>query len=444
MRSFNGVSSAALLPGLLTTSLLATSLLAMGLLAGCVDQSDGSGGEARTEGARELSIPLEPETQPSLNLLTIDEIVDEGGGRATMKLRTQFAPMALGEEYPSSVDVALGGFYELGSCSDLDGEVEITEVTGGGDMIEASRNDAQSVRLQSQGRGAALVQVTGRFRPSDEQMSSQCWSTYEEFSEFYFELDVEVSARAVEGVQINWPLHCEDSSTPLFFTGDPVSDGAVSGVTIQAVDADGEAFWPINASTRRPVSLTLTAPQGAHLSLSEENGGLASVTLPDIEGVVEITPDRGSSHQLEVVEPSQVTSVQMNFELPGLSSRLIKLQSGQTYGEDEFGGIGDRIIPSLTGPAFIGDRQICSPVPTELFDLTSTTPQVCTIEERELKDYDFKFVSISGASIGKSAKLLTDGVCKLSMQAPALNDGEGLDAELEATFVNIDTLISMD
>lgn len=415
------------------------SALSVLLVAGCADEAPQSGApvSGASQGNGELHLPLEPVTHVTRMPIS-REVLGDQGGRARAIFYEQHVELALGDGYPTSVTVELDPLY-VPSCGPLDGDLEIKTISGGGETVTVGEFDATSMFLVSGEPGAATLRVEGEFRPADQQIERPCWSASGDYTAIDFELDVLVHTRRVVDIELAGPLLCDSTATPAYFTGASLED-----LSIRAVDANSEPFYPSNASSHRPASIRVTSSSGAGLALSEEGGGLTSLQPLTIEDTLEVALVDGAPHPIEILEPKRITSIDMSFDLPSLSSRRIPLETGETYGDDGFAGIGDRIMPSLNLPAYVDDVPVCSKPPIELFELTSSTPMVCTVEKRSFDDYDFKSVGISGTPIDQAARLRGDGMCALRLAAPTLDEGQGLSAEIEATFVNVSTLIPMD
>lgn len=421
-----------------TIRTMSVAALALLLMSGCGDETqiatDTPVGAAQEQ--TQLHIPLEPLTHATL--MPIAQDVEEQGDRARVIFHDQNVELALGDGYPSSVTVELDPLY-MHNCGPLDGAVEITRVQGSSDSVEVDGIDATSMLLKSGEPGSATLRVEGEFRPSDEQRERRCWSTSGDYSAIDFEVDLIVRTRTVVDIELAGPRLCDYAATPTYLTGASLED-----MSIRAVDADSEPFYPSNATTQRPASVTVTSRSGADVTVSEDDAGVASLQPLTGEDTLEVAFADGAPHPIEILDPARITSIDMGFDLPSLSSRRIPLETGETYGVEGFTGIGDRIMPSLNLPAYVDNVPVCSVPPVDLFELTSSTPGTCTVEKRAFDDYDFKSVIISGTPIDQAATLLNDGDCALHLAAPALDGGQGLSANIEATFVNVSTLTSMD
>lgn len=334
--------------------------------------------------------------------------------------------IALGAGYPLAVELELTGVY-AGRCDGPDGRIEIASVTGGDEALSIRRASASSYEIRSNGEDSnATMHVRGTFFADTPFVNDGCWREMEGRSQLDFELELDVRAREVRGVELEPRGPCDRNA---FF-----SDTSLGDLRYQPLDRAGIAFHPTNASDERPVELELWARDGSELRVGPE-GDLASVRLPMSETVVEVAAPAGPSVELEVVDPQRVSELEYEVVLGGSG----RVEPGDTVDAAERFGW-NRLVVSAEGPQAVDGEPICSGLPSSLFELTSATPAICRVREPSAERGAAGWL---GVVIG-TAELLADGDCRLRWSAPTLDRGRGLSGELSATFLRVDALMPIE
>jgi hypothetical protein len=138
------------------------------------------------------------------------------------------------------------------------------------------------------------------------------------------------------------------------------------------------------------------------------------------------------------VDASFVTDVDLAFEVPGVASGSLVVESGDLVRGHSRGN--NRIVPATTVVSIDRDL-LCSAPASSWFELTSTTPLVC-----EVQPYSFSHdeLAIFGRPLGDAALLRANGLCSIELRAPDLDGGAGRAWALSATIEDVDFFTEMD
>jgi hypothetical protein len=158
------------------------------------------------------------------------------------------------------------------------------------------------------------------------------------------------------------------------------------------------------------------------------------MTFSSTKGPIEFVPALGAPLVIEVVDAWQISGAEIQFQLAGMASGPVLLEDGLVYGEDGWRRVANRIAPMVQN-TFVGTDPLCSPPPTDRFELTSLTPEVCAVVPLPSEEIGKKG-ELYGDSLGQGATLLQDGTCSLTLSLPGFAQGAGLTNSLAVTFQN--------
>lgn len=383
--------------------------------------------------APSLHIPMEPNSRVE-TWMQLSSPADP-----TVELPTVTGTAALsfaqGPDYPDTVEVEIIGVV-FARCA-KEGTVTIDSVTGGGEGVTTRKTSARSYRVTAEpGSPDRSIHVRGTFVSDEPLAVGGCagWAG-DDLREVAFDVTVDVRLRDVRGVDLQLHNPCHTAERAAYFAETKLGD-----LGYFPLDGAGRRFHPTNATSQRPVDITLTSRDGSELYMGPDRD-IASVRLPSSATTVDIAAPVGPPAPVLVVDPRTVTAVEHYFELENLYGiGSTRLASGDVVDGATLERGGDRIFATLAAPQTMDGEPMCTSPPTALFELRSETPDVCRVSasggEGDLhRNLDTQF----GA-----ATLLRDGECRLEWSAPELDGGSGLGGAIELTLANVDELGATD
>ncbi|MFK7928097.1 MAG: hypothetical protein AB8H79_07895 [Myxococcota bacterium] len=191
---------------------------------------------------------------------------------------------------------------------------------------------------------------------------------------------------------------------------------------------DGEARAVANALPGRQVTVTLDLPKGVTTELPADDEDFGALQFTGGDGSIGLSTSVGPFAELELVSPSEVTSMDLGWTVPlGNFGRNARLEDGETYSWSELYQYEGRQVIMATGAPFVGDRAACSAPSAEWFDI-----------EVDPKDRDIDSGLVSGRNglytVGYGATVAENGQVHMGISAPEFNGGEGIETEISVTF----------
>ena len=365
-------------------------------------QDDRTDGEARLE---TIDIPMQPVSSATLydvptledGLLTVDTSLT----------------LARGEGYPSSFTATLSP-SQWAPCGMFDAEFDFgaPEIVEDGSGTRVSLDDG-TFSIERGEVGVTSLRSRGTATLTTEGCDVAAGTTVE--------LDFALTVYVRDALDSTLEGPC-DVEPWLIAPGAGQSANDFSWIRASLRDEQG-SFHADNAAADAQVSLQLRGSFEAQHATPES---FESWIPPLVPGPVEVTPAFGDAVQIEVVDASAVTDVEVWFQIAGTAGGGFPIVDGESYGPG-YGRSANRAIPGV-GLVMIGERPLCSAPSQSWFELETLTPDVCEVIPHE-GDYLY-----NGDTPGSAGRLLRDGTCTLELSTPAGSH------RVSSTFSNIETL----
>ena len=383
-------------------------------------------GETEELSEAQLVVPMVPVDSFALTPVFDAPELSEDPASATLR-GSLSVDLALGDEYPAAVEAALPTAWIIGCGSSLEGGFEITDVTVDRAGLTGSSN-AGGLSLVVSEEGDFVVAVRGLL--GAEALGS-CAESLGGASLVRVELDLAVTVRRPEGVELDLPLSCRDEAIALVEPG-----AALSGLAVHVVDLAGEALYPANADRERPATIEVFAAAETSLELSDETLGIGGLVATGV-GSLRIRSNVGDVGVLELVDPGMIDEVELVYWLMGAGGGGLEVRSGEIYGAKGWARTSNSISPEIKAIR-AGGARLCSSPRLDAFILSGATPETCVVVDGP-GDGDS---TSGGTAIAKSARVLASGLCELSVLAPEYAGGLGIEVPLATTILNAESLTS--
>ncbi len=400
----------------------------MVFVLGCGEADAGAGGggaAAVDEGAwpGPISVPMRPRSEGTLQSLMgafdapkLSEIVTvEGQPRIVVAMSVA---LAVGEGYPTTFTATLDS-RQLAGCGALSGTIALGEYQGATGAISPELSNDARIKLTVLDVGRSEFVMRGTMTITE---ATSCIPLGEQ----PLELRLSVNAFKPTGAGFRVPSACSLAGTKRMAPARRMSDfdGHVSSdwtsmFRVFPLDQDGKPTLAWNAEASAQVSVRLGGPPSGSAA-PKATATLDDVTFPNTPGPVTFTPAFGEPLTVHVVAPAEIDRLDVPFLLAGSAGTPLVLEDGARYDQSAYGRRLNRIAPMVPG-AYVGSERLCSAPAESWFEWRSSSVRVCTTLPLE-SDYSGKF-TFNGMSIGRAARLLTDGICTLTLRAPELLGG---------------------
>jgi hypothetical protein len=363
-----------------------------------------------------LIIPMEP-------LLSYDAfLVGHAEGEGIMVKEP--LSLALGGAYPQRFELRAEVLY-LPGCWGAAGQFHFSAAQPSQpDVATVTVVDDRTVAFEPLAEGDTQVVVTGTF-----SLEEPCGEAFPA-GEIPLEIRVSTVVRRIVDVGFSWPTPCRDQSQVVVQSGAPLQ-----GFGVRPLDSAGADVYPRNASQQQPVEITVTAAAGVSLALDPLRPGIAGLVAMGPRSQVQLAASPSGVMDLTLVPSSAITSMELAFPILGMGGGGLTLESGETYGETGWARTSDTVGPTVSA-LFVDGVSLCSQPLEASFVLETTTPSHCEVQPHNGQaDY------YGGVPVGSSARLLEDGLCALTVTAPAFAGGAGLSTSLSATILNVQGMI---
>ena len=402
--------------GLFRTARLALCF-APPLLVACSGASDPS--------SAELLIPMQPVTEAPVSGVVE---VSDAPGAPSLTLDTTLT-FAVGAAYPTDF-LALLPAPLYASCGMLEGAVTWGEITGSTDAVVAALDGAR-LALTVRGPGSAQIVLRGEMVVSE---ATGCEVPVD--VPLPFELRVATRAVIPSDARVEVPARCADAVEARVAAqsfGSPMEP-----FQLALLDDAGERMYLANATPEAPVDVRVRGDFSQAL-VDDPPATLSQLAFPATAGVVEIAPLAGTPLRVEVVDAARVTDIDVAFQLAGTAAGPIPLESGATYGADGWNRVENWIAP-MVEETWVGSDALCSAPSLAWFQLRSLTPAACQtvpVPADHFGGTGGKRHLLYGDGTNTAAQLEADGTCTLTLEAPGVANGSGLERSLSASFANV-------
>jgi hypothetical protein len=347
----------------------------------------------------ELTIPMLPSETYSLQVLLSDD------GADLLQQTPQAVAFALGDDYNDRVVVDLQSAVILGPDGSLwtqdDGDFELSGVSSDDVRVEAELVDTGHFGLRVNEAVSATVTLDGTWQAKEDAVA-RTWSA-----------EVPIVASAI--AQAQWDA-CTESPALILAGTEPIA------AYMQVYDSLGNAFSPANTQGGRAIDVFVHATPGTKL---RTRAGLDNLVVEGESQIVELSTPLGALAQIRVVEPREIDTLSWNFFLCAPWTRGSNLESGGSYsGSFSLGETGNI---QLSPTASVQGTLVCSKLPDALFDVRSSTPEVCSLTT-EISCLSDSHALTSGALVQAT------GSCQVQLVAGSMNGGSGLRDELAVEF----------
>lgn len=392
----------------------------------------GDGLDPIPSGLGTLVIPVSPVSEGPIYMGLVS--VEDAGGRKTLKGESSVV-LAFGDEYPKAYTAPLFAGYDI-RCSVLEGTFEITGIDAHDTASVSSAVQDNAVSLEVSAEGETVLRVRGTYTPPTEGNEATCLTErYGAAQGYDFEWSVTVYVWEPVDVKFTVPFTCNKEATFYAVAGTQLNLNLVSYV-VSLVNAAGDTFSPHNADPTRPITITVTGPEGSTLALKPPSGGFESLVFPAEVGALSVSAAVGEPLQYTVIEPGEVTDAEIVFVLPGYGGGGISpLVSGETY--EGFARTGNRVVPTI-GLLKRDGVAVCTRSNPAWFELTGLTPDTCPLDvPGSIEQLGFEIYS---ETVGQSAHVIADGVCSVALSAPILDGGQGIFWDLSVTLIRTESM----
>jgi hypothetical protein len=191
------------------------------------------------------------------------------------------------------------------------------------------------------------------------------------------------------------------------------------------LDEEGNPFEPRNTAFDRGADLIVSARQGTRI---EAPAGVDSLVVTGPSQTIDIRSNYGPVASFELIQPEDVDRIAPSFMSSegGARGGSTGVAPGGTLALD----LATRPYVSVFPGAHFGDTHLCGGPDPALFQLRSTTPEVCTIEE----DGCAVRGCLTNGYVPAIANVIAAGNCSLELEAPTLNHSRGLSTSFSTNF----------
>jgi hypothetical protein len=349
----------------------------------------------------EIVIPLAPVDEGALSFLIIeDPATAESLGDVEPIVR-----LALGEGYPNVMQFTLST-----ALLPADGTVlTATDLT-----LESVTSDGAGVVVTAQG-------------DSSLELRAREPGTYRLELELSAEFDGAPARNLVESAVVEvisvTAVDWSTCSGPLYV----VSGSPLGSSRLYPLGEDGYPFEPLNTEFDRGADVIVSALGGTRI---EAPSGVDSLVVTGSSQTVEVRSNYGPITNFELIQPEDIDGLAPNF-VSSVGGARGGGSSGVADGGEYTVDLAERPYLSVFPGARFGEHSPCGGPEGELFELRSTTPEVCTIEANGCE--------VRGCPTDRFvrdiANIVGSGTCTLELEAPTLNHGNGLSVSFSANFV---------
>jgi hypothetical protein len=202
--------------------------------------------------------------------------------------------------------------------------------------------------------------------PGTHQVQLDLSATFEGESE-PIELSVNVTVLALRVAGAEWS-HC---SAPVYL----VSGSPMGSSRLTPFDEEGNPFEPLNADFDRGADVIVSARAG---TLVEAPAGLDSLVVTGPSQTVRVRSNYGELASFELIQPAQIDGISPSLQSDqgGARGGGTGVRSGSTHAVDLTAAPYLSVYPG----ARFGETFTCGGPDPALFELRSTTPEVCSIQ----------------------------------------------------------------
>jgi hypothetical protein len=185
------------------------------------------------------------------------------------------------------------------------------------------------------------------------------------------------------------------------------------------LDENGNPFAPRNTAFDRGADIIVSARAGTRI---EAPAGLDSLVVTGPSQTIQVRSNYGEVVAFELVQAEQVDSISPSFQSDqgGARGGGTSLRSGGEHAVDLTAAPYISVFPGVR----IGGEIVCGGPDEALFELRSTTPEVCSIQ----RDGCAVRGCLTGRYVPAIANIIAAGTCNLELEAPTLDHGNGLSA----------------
>lgn len=364
----------------------------------------GAGGTSSTADPElvEYVIPISPVEEGALSFnLVEDEATGELKQDGEAHLR-----FAVGEGYPDTMRFALGSML-------VRPDWELLAPTAF--ALEAATPDDDGVEAMVAAPDELELKV---IEPGTHHVRLDLVVEFESVAE-PIELGVDVTVLAIAVAGVEWST----CSAPVYL----VSGSPMGSSRLNPLDEAGIAFEPYNTAFDRGADIIVSAQAGTRI---EAPAGIDSLVVTGPSQTVRLRSNYGEVSTFELIQPGEIDNLapRLHSDQGGARGGGTSLDSGDTHAVDLTAAPYLFVFP---GP-HIGDTFLCGGPDETLFELRSTTPEVCPIQPDGCRVRG----CLTSRYAPAIANIIAAGTCNLELDAPALNGGNGLSAsfsvEIEA------------
>ena len=359
-----------------------------------LDSGTGGATSATDGESIEFVIPLSPRDEGALSFLLVE---DETTGEATPD-GEPVVRLAVGEGYPDTMLFELSSLLLLSDLTPLAAtEFTIEAATPDGVGVEAivAGNDVLELSVHEPGTYSVELDLAAAF---------EAGSATQDFR-------VEVSVLAIQVAGAEWST----CTGPLYL----VSGSPMGSSRLYPLEKNGNPFAPRNTAFDRGADIIVSARAGTRI---EAPAGLDSLVVTGPSQTIQVRSNYGEVAAFELVQAEQVDSISPSFQSDqgGARGGGTSLRSGGEHAVDLTAAPYISVFPG----ARIGGEIVCGGPDEALFELRSTTPEVCSIQ----RDGCAVRGCLTGRYVPAIANIIAAGTCNLELEAPTLDHGNGLSA----------------
>lgn len=366
-----------------------------------VAQTTGPGGQAGS-----ITIPVVP-----VDEIPINGFISNQNSGPSGVLSESWHRLAFGAGYPTSLTFTTGDIFQ--SRCLWEGTWIPEEVRSSDPSVVEVDLDGDALAVDVVGEGIAEVRVTGIF-------DGGCpWEGFPYGRQRLIRV-MELDVRAPADVQLERPRACESEAELLLLTDAPLAEGIAVRLT-----SDGAPWLAENAREDRQVEVTLSLPDGTTATPPSAEAGLDGVVFHGAAGEVGISAPTGFRETVRVANPADVTGLDLALVVPwAVQGGDYVLEDGETLSWSDVFVPDEPVVAARIGVPRVGAASSCAEAPLSWLELESDPPQA-EVSERSV-----------WADEPLATQIVTDGAVTLTLRAPQVDGGEGLEHRVRVTFTD--------
>lgn len=340
-----------------------------------------------------------------------------GGGQAPLREAESRLWFAYGQDYPTDLELLSGELWE-GRC--------LWSGTWTAESVRSSDPRILKAELVS-GRLSAEVVAPGEVTLEIEGVfDGGCEWWGELYGRQPMRRTVEVTIFEPTGAVLEIPRECREEGVeqpPLLIAEAPMHHRVLTRV----LGPDGEPSPVHNASELRPVSLSLSLPDGMSVTPPAAGEGFDQTVFQGA-GQVSLDTPFGPAGVVDVTTPDRIDEMELGFGIPyGGGRGDIALEDGAAYRWSDIFVFDERFVFPMASDPVVDGRRACAPASADWFTLEVSPDQPA---------YEEPFFWTMGElrTFGLGTIIDHTGETSFSLEAPELNGGAGFRQDLRVSF----------